>query len=113
MGILWLFDTCGLIVGPAIWAAGLFAIWRCIRASRRSSSLYVRRSAAIYALLPLAVGICGALFGVAMLLAATQPAGLARNPWLDLAKVCLAGFVVTCIPLIWSLMLLSQRRDVA
>ena len=113
MGILWLFDTCGLMVGPAIWAAGLFALWRCLRASRRTSPPRSRRVAALLSLLPFAVGICGAIFGLILWQVTAQPARNPQDVWGNLGKVCLAGLVVTSLPLLWSLILLRQRRDMA
>ncbi len=107
MGILWLFDTCGYIVGPAIIGAGLVAVGLCLRASRRSSTPRTRRFAVVASMSPVVVGLCGAVFGFLVWWTARVP----NAPWLALGKVCLAGLVVAAVPLFWSLLLLRARRN--
>jgi hypothetical protein len=104
MNILWLFDTCGYIVGPAIWLAGLCAVGLCLRASRPSSTRRSRRVALAAAVSPVAVALCGVVFGLVVWWAAHVP----DAPWLALGKVCLAGLVVAGLPLVWALFLLRS-----
>jgi hypothetical protein len=105
--ILWLFNTCGTIFGPAIWLAGIVAIVLCVRATRRPSP--ERRQLAFRAsLAPFALGVLGVFVGLAVC-AANQIAADAGA----LLKVCLAGFVVTVPALVWSLSLPRPRPQVA
>jgi hypothetical protein len=104
--ILWLFDTCGSIVGPAILGAGLLALALCLRASRPASSPKARRAAVAVALLPAAFGPLGALFGLIVRRLYPVPG----DHWSALGKVCLAGLVVAAVPLAWSLLLARARR---
>ncbi len=105
MSILSLFNTCGYIVGPAMWIAGLIALGICLRASLQPRPAPTRRTALAVSLTPLGVGICGALFGLAMVWWAGRLPVMARENWLALGKVCLAGLVVTAPPLAWALVL--------
>jgi presenilin-like A22 family membrane protease len=109
MNVLWLFDTCGYVFGPAIMAAGVFAVALCAMASRPSSPRSARHRAVAVALLPAAIGLCGALFGLAVWWVDRVPV----PPWLALGKVCLAGLAMSALPLIWSLLLARARRDSA
>jgi hypothetical protein len=109
VNILWLFDTCGWIFGPAILLAGLCAVALCLRASRRSSSRRGRGVALAAAGSPLAVAVCGAVIGLVVWWAAQVP----EAPWLALGKVCLAGLVVAALPLGWALFLLRGRPNSA
>jgi hypothetical protein len=110
VNILWLFDTCGYIVGPAIMLAGLCAVGLCLWASLPASTRRVRRVALAAAVSPLAVGACGAVFGFIVWWSAHDPG----SPWLGLGKVCLAGLAVAALPLVWALLLLRPpgRRAV-
>jgi hypothetical protein len=106
MNILWLFDTCGYIVGPAILAAGLVSILLCAWGTFRSTSLRTRRLAVALACSPIVLGVCGFLFGLVVCWREQLP----DVPWLALAKVCLAGVVVASVPLLWALLLWRYRR---
>jgi hypothetical protein len=105
--ILWLFDTCGLITGPAMWLAGLVAVALCVRATRRADS-ESRRLARWASLAPLAVGVAGVFAGLAFCAASHISADPAA-----LLKVTLAGLVVTLPALVWSLSLRRPRPRVA
>jgi hypothetical protein len=113
MSILWLFDTCGWILGPAILLAGVAALGLCLWATcqftlrRRTQRLAVSVS-----LLPLVLGICGALVGAVLWLSLAWPISTADGLQ-ALGKVCLAGLVVSAVPLVWALLLLRLRRGVA
>jgi hypothetical protein len=100
-----LFGTTGWIFGPLILAAGLLALGLCLWASRRSGSPQGRRRAVAFALLPLALGVCAVLFGLVVLWLSGQKTA----DWLALGRACLAGLVVTVVPLAWSLLLLRLR----
>jgi hypothetical protein len=107
--VLALFSTTGWIFGPAILLAGSVALFLCVRASLSPRPHRARR-AALVSLLPLAVSVCGALVGLGLIL--TLAGGLSavpRSSWLALGQCCLAGLVVTALPLLWSLVLLCLR----
>lgn len=100
--VLWLFNTCGFIIGPLMWLAGLIAIGFCIRATRNHD----RRSLAIkVSLAPFAVGILGMIWGLILLQNVQVPNN--SEAWIAIQKVGLAGWVVTTVPLLWAL---SLRR---
>jgi hypothetical protein len=105
MFLLWLFNTAGLIFGPLIILAGIVAVISCLRASRRTTSPQSRRNALVGSLLPFIVGIFGAIAGLAFMLTSGQAGGIQTEHWLNLGKVCLAGLVVSSIPLVWCLWL--------
>jgi hypothetical protein len=105
VNILWLFDSLGLIFGPLVFLAGITALFLCYRATHRAES-GIRKTALIGSLTPFAVGICAAVFGI--ILFSGKPGGLQNEEWLSLGKACLAGLVVTAIPLVWSLMLFRR-----
>ena len=107
MNILWLFDTCGYIFGPAILIAGLCGVGMCLRARSPSSTRRARRAALVAALSPVIVGVCGAASGLVVWWVAAVPTA----PWLPLGKVCLAGLVVAALPLGWALLLLRSRPN--
>jgi hypothetical protein len=112
MSIFWLFDTSGLIFGPAILLAGVVALGLCVWATRRSSPRRTQRLAVTVSFLPLAISMCGALVGAILWWSLAWPestAATARN----LGKVCLAGLVVSSVPLVWALLLLRLRGGVA
>ena len=98
-----LFNTTGYVFGSAIMVAGLLALGLCLRASLKSRPARAERLALAFSLSPLAIGVCGAVFGLAMLLSAGQLGGAGRETWLALGTVCLAGLVITVPPLTWSL----------
>src|ERR1700676_4718132 len=106
MNLLWLFDTCGYIVGPAILAAGLLAIGLCLWASRPSTPRRGRRRALVVAASPAAVGLGGAAFGFVI----WWTAGAQGAPWAALGKVCLAGAVGAPGPLAWAVLLPRSGR---
>ena len=99
--ILWLFDTCGWIFGPAIMLAGLAALGLCAWATFGSLSRCVRRRAVVLAVSPLVLGVCGFFFGLGV----CWYVGVPAVPWGALGKVCLAGAVVSAVPLAWALFL--------
>ncbi|MFO0826390.1 MAG: hypothetical protein U0792_25270 [Gemmataceae bacterium] len=103
MAILWLFNTCGFIIAPLMWLAGLVAIGFCIRATRNAGS---RNLAIKVSLAPLAVGIIGMIWGSVMVFTMAQVPN-DTDAALSIGKVGLAGLVVTAIPLLWAL---SLRR---
>jgi hypothetical protein len=107
--ILWLFNTCGPVVGLSMFAAGLVALGLCAWATRPASSPKGRRIAMRAALAPIVVGLCGALSGLVYFGARN----LTGADWLSLGKVCLAGLVVSAVPLVWALLLLRLRRGPA
>jgi len=103
--MLWLFDSCGYLVGPAILLAGLCAVGLCGWASRPASSRRARRVALVAAAAPIVIALCGVLFGLIMCWLAQAP----DSPWGALGKVCLAGLVVAALPLAWAMWLLRRR----
>lgn len=105
--VLWLFDTCGLIVGPAMWLAGLVAVGLCVRATRRATA-ESRRLAVRASLAPFALGVLGVFFGLAVCAVSHVPADPAA-----LLKVTLAGLLVTLPVLVWALLLRGLRPQVA
>lgn len=107
MNPLWLFDTCGWIFGPAIMAAGVIAITMCAWVTFGSASKRARRRTVALATLPLLLGICGFLVGLA--LAWNQD--MTSEHWLALGKVCLAGAMVTLVPLPWALWLIRLQEE--
>lgn len=108
MILLKLFDTCGPIVAVVMFLAGIAAVVLCVRASRQPNVLPLRR--AVYgSLLPLAVGIAGALFGLVYVLSENPPGGLQNEHWANLGKVVLAGLTVSAMPMLWCLMMLRPR----
>jgi hypothetical protein len=113
MGVLSLFNTTGYIFGPAIVLTGLLALLLCLRASSWARNRPARRVALVASLMPFAAGVCGALIGLAMWWYADKPATDNGAPWFALGKACLAGLVVTAIPLVWSSLLLRAQRRVA
>jgi hypothetical protein len=113
MGILWLINSCGYIFGPAIFAAGLVALGLCLRASLKQASARAGRLAITLSLLPLALGVCGALFGLTLMWYLGELGRMRTENWLALAKVCLVGLIVTLPPLVWSLVLVRRRRGMA
>jgi hypothetical protein len=110
---LWLFDTAGWIFGPAIMLAGLVALLLCLRASVWARARPASRTAFVASLVPFVAGICAAIFGFVIWQCATQPAANLSGPWLALGKVCLAGLIVTLVPLAWSLLLLRLQQEPA
>jgi len=109
MIILALFNTAGYIFGPIIVIAGVVALTLCLRATLRMDSPHARRTALFGSLSPFAAGICGAIFGFIYCLLLGQQA----VQWLALGKVCLAGLVVSTIPLLWCLALFRRPRMIA
>jgi hypothetical protein len=109
MFFLWLFDTAGSIFGPLIVLAGCVALLLCVRATRRTERPSVRKQALYGALTPLALGLCAALVGLALF----APGGMKDEYWGNLGKVILAGLVVTAVPLVWTLCLMSGRKAAA
>jgi hypothetical protein len=107
MNLLWLFDTCGYILGPAIIAAGVLAVVACAWVSFRRSSRRARLRVLPLAMLPLALGLCGSLVGLIVCWTARLPA----VDWLALGKVCLAGAAVTVVPLVWAILLIRTGGD--
>jgi len=107
MNILWLFDTCGYIFGPAIMVAGVVPVLLCAGVTFRSTSRRTQRLAVALAVSPLALGLCGFLVGLVVCWSASLPS----VPWLALGKVCLAGAAVSVVPLIWALLLFRTRRN--
>jgi hypothetical protein len=107
MNLLWLFDSCGFIVGPAILLAAVCAVVLCFRASRSSSSRRARRLALAAAVSPVAVAVCGAASGFIV----WWSAGLVESPWVALGKVCLAGLVIAALPVGWALFLLRCQPN--
>jgi len=111
MYILWLFNTTGLIFGPAIMLSGILALLLCLRATSWASTAPARRTAVVASFLPLALGLGAVAFGLAVWWYSGQIAEDRWVVWLALGKACLAGLVVSTIPLFWSLGLsLAQRR---
>ncbi len=103
--VLWLFDSCGFIFGPAMFAAAGVALFLCARSTfgvptKRTEQLLLPMSA-----LPLLLGCCGFVVGVAVCWIENMPS----FPWLVLGKVCLAGGVMSLLPLAWSLYLRRVR----
>jgi hypothetical protein len=107
MIVLELFNTLGLIFGPLVFLVGIVALALCLRATKRPDSSYARRTALFGSLAPFVAGICAVIFGLIY----CGILGLQVH-WLDLGKACLAGLVVTAIPLLWSLMLFRAPRAV-
>ena len=107
MGILWLFDTTGMIIGPIMWLTGLVALVLCLRASTWARNLRAARVALATSSLPLLAGLCAIPFGVIVMWSAGQ---LDALNWGALVKACLAGLVVAAVPLIWSFALLRNQR---
>ena len=107
MNILWLFDTCGLIFGPAIMLAGVFALGLCLWSSLRSTPPSALRRVIAMALAPAILGVGGAVFGLGVWWTQNVPGA----PWWALGKVILAGMVVSAVPLIWALLLFRGRRN--
>ncbi len=110
MALLWLFDTCGAIIAPLMWLTGLVAIGLCIRAMRRPESAQPPRIAMKASLLPLAFGLLGAIVGLMFF---QDPRTTLVEASLNMAKVCLAGLVVTAVPFVWSLSLMRSRQRMA
>ena len=108
MNILWLFDTCGYIFGPAIMATGAIAVLLCAWATYRPHSRPLsRRGLRVVlgvAFAPLAVAFCGVLFGLGVCLANNVDVA-----WGALGKVVLAGAVVSLVPVIWAFFLRARR----
>jgi hypothetical protein len=113
MNILWLFDSCGYIFGPAILSAGLLALGLCLWANLAQRAERLNRIAAVFSLGPVVLGLCGALFGLGLLWYLGKLGDIRADNWVALGKVCLAGLVVTIPPLLWSLLLLRGRRGMA
>ena len=104
MNVLWLFDTCGFIFGPTIMLAGVAALALCARVTFRSSSRRLLRAAVGFASLPLVLGVCGFVAGFVVCMTEQVPVS-----WLALGKVCLAGVVVSLVPLGWALLIYRAR----
>ncbi|MCE9532065.1 MAG: hypothetical protein K8T89_13210 [Planctomycetes bacterium] len=111
MNPLLLINSCGWIIGPAILLATILACVICFRASRKSGSPWARRHVVSVSLLPLAVGICGAVYAFAVWQAAGIPRGDAQTIWWNLGKIILTGLLFTALPLCWSLMIVRGRRE--
>lgn len=111
MGFFSLFNSCGWIFGPAIFLAGLVSLGLCGWASLESKSLRASRIAAAVSLSPVALGICGALFGVAFMWSLGELANMKSDNWLYLGKVPVAGLAVAAPSLVWALILLRLRRQ--
>jgi hypothetical protein len=111
VNVLWLFDTTGWIIGPVMLITGLLALVLCLRANNSASSPRAVRAALIASLLPLAAGVCAIGFGWAVVWYSGKIPEDTTGIWLALGKACLAGLVVSLVPLSWSLGLLwGQRR---
>ena len=108
MFFLWLFQTAGWICGPLIVFTGIIALVLCLRATCRPDSPVLRRNAWIGSLIPLALGICGAIVGLVVFFVSGAPGGLQQEHCLNLGRVVLAGLVVSAVPLLWSLFLLRR-----
>lgn len=107
MTILWLFDSCGYIFGPAIIAAGVAALVVCAWMTFRSTTARLQRLAVPLATLPVILGVCGFLVGLVI----CWSADIGPVPWLVLGKVILAGAVVSVVPLLWALFLRRIHRN--
>ncbi len=107
-GLLWLFTSAGPICGGAMLLALVAALVLCLMGTvkRNPSSAQI---ALTVALLPLVVSILGALVGLSI---AWREGLLTSEPLacsLDLAKLCLAGLIVSSLPLAWALALVRVR----
>jgi hypothetical protein len=109
--ILFLFNSLGLIFGPAVFLAGLLALILCFRATRRRKSAPVGRSTVVVSLMPLTISICAALVGLAICIGERRAWN--NFDWTALGRCCLAGMVVSLVPLMWSLWLRRSRANVA
>lgn len=107
MNILWLFDTAGLIFGPAIILAGIVALAMCVRSTVKPA---LRGGKTILvALMPFGLAIIGALVGLGIVLNEGRPGGVPSDAWLALGKVCVAGLTVTALPLLWAVVLVRGK----
>lgn len=106
MNALWLFDSCGYIIGPAILLAGLCGIVLCLWASRNASTRRTRQWALAVALAPIVIGLIGVVFGYVV----WQSSNIPETPWGPLGKVLLAGVVVAAGPLLWATLLLRRTQ---
>jgi hypothetical protein len=113
MWFLWLFNTTGLIFGPAILVAGVVALALCLRASLRATPARASWRALAFSLLPFGVGVCAALFGLGLWLLGVMPEVPSGDAALALGKACLAGLATTAVPLAWALALVCLRRGAA
>jgi hypothetical protein len=104
MNPLDLFNTLGLIFGPAVFFFGIFALGMCNACESRRSA----RRALIFACLPFALGVVASVVGAIIILNAGQQAAGQGMSWFYACKSSLAGLVVTLPPLLWALWLRSR-----
>ncbi len=112
MNILWPINTLGpIFVGP-IFLSTFLAFFVCFKASRPGSSPKVARRAFIYSLLPFGISIVAACSGL-LLIAVTGDSLEKGGGWWAVFKTTLVGFVLTVVPLIWSLLIMRSGKGTA
>jgi hypothetical protein len=108
--MFWLFNTTGMIFGPIILALGWIALVLCVWATLMRT-WKTCRAALVAALLPFLAGVYCALVGYLGWWRSNEQAANLSEIWLALGKACLAGLVVTVVPLVWSWLLLRRQRS--
>jgi hypothetical protein len=111
--MLWLFDTLGLIFGPAVFLAGIAALVLCVRATRNTSTARSQRTAMWASFGPFVLGVCAMVVGLVVWVIEARATIDPATAFLNSGKAALAGLVVTLLPLAWALTLRRTRRQPA
>lgn len=97
----------GWIFGPLMLLAGVTAVVMCVRAMSRD--LAAAQRALLWSLLPVVLGVGGAIVGGIVWMATGQVAPAPASVWMALGGTILFGVFTAVVPALWSLILLQRR----
>lgn len=111
--VLFLFNTTGLIFGPLILLSGGFSLFICFKATRSRNDIKLRRQSLLISFLPFFISLLGAMIGYLILINYGGNRGIQVANWLALGKCCLAGLIVSLLPLSWSIYLIYRMAIIS
>ena len=111
--VLFLFNTTGLIFGPLILLSGGFSLFIFFKATRSRNDIKLRRQSLLISFLPFFISLLGAMIGYLILINYGGNRGIQVANWLALGKCCLAGLIVSLLPLSWSIYLIYRMAIIS